>query len=327
MSRTGDDLRLGVAGCGRITELGYVPASLATPGVRIAAFADPDPARLDRCRKLWEQGAGAAAGGFASVEELLGGERLDVLIVASPAATHAELAARAAAAGVVSLVEKPPAADLEGALQLAELRPQPRIAFNRRFLQGAELRAAIPREGWLELDLELRYRRDAWGAHEVRDEALLDAGVHMIDLAAFLSGSAPICVRRAVVEPERASLELELGRGRARIACATDRRHREVIEVRDRAGRTLARSVLGGFRGRVQALRGGPHPVVLSLERQLAALRDHLQDAGTGPALPPSRPAGAGDGVAAMAAVEAARRSAALGGAEVTVALPTERAT
>jgi len=328
MSPAPDGLRLGLAGCGRIAENGYVPAALATPGVRIAAFADPDEARMRHSRELWARGGGGTAGGYAGAGEMLDAETVDVLVVAAPVGAHQTLAAEAAAAGIVSLVEKPPAANLEGALRLADLQPEPLIAFNRRFLQGAELRDSIPAEGWLELDLELRYRREAWGAHEAHDEALLDAGVHLIDLASFLCGAPPICVRRAVLKPERASFELELGRGRARISCATDRRHRELVEVRDRAGRVLARSVLGGLRGRFQALGGAPHPVVLSLGRQLGALRELLRatdgrdgvDGSGGPALSPL--ARASDGVAAMAAVEAARRSETLGGAEVTVALP-----
>lgn len=329
MSPDTGELRLGLAGCGRIAENGYVPAALATPGVRISAFADPDEARMQHCRELWVRGGGGTAGGFAGAHEMLDAETLDVLVVAAPVGSHEALAAEAASAGVVSLVEKPPAADLAGALRLAELQPEPLIAFNRRFLQGADLRGSIPAGGWLELDLELRYRRDAWGAHEARDEALLDAGVHLIDLAAFLCGSAPICVRRAAIEPEHASLELELGRGRARITCATDRRHRESVEVRDRGGRVLARSVLGGFRGRLRALRGAPHPVVLSLGRQLTALRDQLRGGGAesaGPAPANGALAVARDGVAAMAAVDAARRSAALAGAEVTVASAAGRA-
>ena len=60
---------------------------------------------------------------------------------------------------------------------------------------------AIPAEGWLELDLELRFRRDAWGAHESHDEALLDAGIHLIDLACHLTQSAPIAVGRRGSRP------------------------------------------------------------------------------------------------------------------------------
>jgi predicted dehydrogenase len=299
-------MRLGVAGCGRITERGYIPAALSTPGVEIVAFTDPDEERLERCLGAWE--AGAEAEGFDGIASLLERASIDLLVVAAPAATHLTLAEAAAGAGVRSLVEKPPAADLDGAQRLAALDPKPLVAFNRRFLQGAELRDAVPTEGWLELDLELRFQRAGWGAHEARDEALLDAGVHLIDLACHLSGAAPVAVRRAETSPERARFELELSRGRARISCATDRRYRELVEISDRGGKLLGRSVLGQFHGRLGRLRGAPDPLVLSLGRQLAALRDG------GPV------ATAEDGVAVMAVVEAVRRSAELGGAEVTIA-------
>jgi predicted dehydrogenase len=323
-------LGLGIAGCGRIAERGYVPAALATPGVTIAAFADPDPERLARCRGLWERGEGAP--GYADAAALLEREPVDLLVVAAPAGAHVALAETAAAAGVRSLVEKPPAPDLAGAQRLAALDPEPLLAFNRRFLQGVELREQVPGSGWIELELELRFRQSAWGAHQVRDEALLDAGVHLVDLASHLSGADPIAVRRAAVEPARAEFELELSRGRARIRCATDRRYREAVAVRDRSGKLLARSLHGEVRGRLAALAGAPNPLVLSLERQLAALRDA---AATDPAfaLSPSTSgderaplAGAADGAVAMAVVEAVRRSAELGGAEVTVAPVAEAA-
>jgi predicted dehydrogenase len=321
----GQVLRLGIAGCGRIVERGYLPAALVTPGVTIAAFADPNHERLELCRGLWGR-SGEEAAGFGDVASLLKVAPIDLLVVVAPAERHLALAEEAAAAGVRSLVEKPPAPNLAEARRLAELDPQPLLAFNRRFLQGTELRDAVPPEGWLELDLELRFRRDAWGAHEARDEALLDAGVHLIDLACHLSGATPIAVRRAQVEPERASLELELTRGRARINCATDRRHYETAEVRDRSGKLLAHSSWGGLRSRLAGALGKPGPLVLSLERQLKA----IQATGVSLMEPPHlllqqgyprRPlATARDGATTMAVVEAARRSADLGGAEVTVA-------
>lgn len=304
-------MRLGIAGCGRIVERGYLPAALAAEGVTIAAFADPSPARLDECLRLWREGGGEAEG-FSDLTSLLAAEPIDLLVVAAPLDHHLALAAQAAAAGVRSLVEKPPAPDLAGAQRLAALDPEPVLAFNRRFLQGAELRDPVPAEGWIELDLELRFKQGAWGAHEVRDEALLDAGIHLIDLACHLSGAAPIAVRRARIEPRRASFELELSRGRARIECATDRRHRETVSVRDRSGKHLASWAWGGLPSRLGGLTGRPDPLVRSLQRQLEALRDA---AATDPAL-----ATAADGVAAMAVVEAARRSFELAGAEVTVA-------
>jgi predicted dehydrogenase len=319
-------MRLGVAGCGRIVERGYVPAALAAEGVTIAGFADPDAGRRRGCAELWERGGGRGATVFGSAAGLLAAEPIDLLVVAAPAAQHLSLAAQAAAAGVRPLVEKPPAPNLAEAQRLAELDPKPLVAFNRRFLQGPKLHDAIPAEGWLELDLELRFRRSAWGAHEADDEALLDAGLHLVDLACHLTESAPIAVRGARVEPERATLELELARGRARIACATDRAHREVVAIRDRSGKLLAKSSWGGVRSRLLSLMGRPDPLALSLQRQL----ETIQAVGVSPVEPPQsflqrghphRPlATPADAVAAMATVEAARRSAALGGAEVTVA-------
>jgi predicted dehydrogenase len=302
-------LRLGIAGCGRIVERGYLPALRGTNAWALAAVADPDLARAGRAA-----GMGAAVHGSAAEMVAAGG--LDAVLVAAPADRHLEIAAQAAAAGLPALVEKPPAPGLEGALALAELDPVPSLAFNRRFLQGAALRPRVPATGWLELDLEMRFRAEGWGALASRDEALLDAGTHLIDLATFLAGSEPIAVRGAVVAPTRASLELELGRGRARIRCATDRPYAERVEVADRAGRPLAASRTDRWRARVERLRGGPDPLVGSLRDQLERFAARLRGEEAGDL------ATAAAGVTAMAAVEAARRSAALGGAEVTVAVP-----
>jgi predicted dehydrogenase len=300
-------LRLGLAGCGRIAERGYLPAAHGLREVEIAAVADPDAERAAQIA------VGTRVARFAGVERMLEAGGIDALLVAVPADRHLPVARIAAAAGLPSLVEKPPAPDLAGAFALAALDPAPTLAFNRRFLQGAELSSAIPAEGWLELTLELRFRRRDWGAHASRDEALLDAGVHLIDLAAFLTGSAPIAVRGAELAPERAALELELGRGRARIRCATDRAYAERVEVRDRQGGTIAASITGRLRARLAGLGGGEDPFVGSIRRQLLAFAASLRGE------PSSVLAGAADGVAAMATVEAARRSAELGGAEVTV--------
>lgn len=301
-------LRLGLAGCGRIAERGYLPAVRGVPGLRLVAVADPD---RERARRLAATAGDVLVHG--SVTEMLAGDRLDALIVATPAALHVEAAALAAAAALPALVEKPPATDLAGARALAELDPAPVVGFNRRFLQGAELARAIPPTGWLELDLELRFRRGAWAAHESRDEALLDAGIHLIDLAGFLAAAQPIAVRGARVTPERASFELELGRARARIGCATDRGYSERVEVRDRSGTVLAATRTGRARARIARLRGGEDPLVASLRRQLERFAGLVRGEGAGEL------AGPAAAVAAMSAVEAIRHSAALSGAEVTV--------
>lgn len=312
--REGPPLRLGIVGCGRIVERGYLAAARGLDDLVVAAVADPDLPRAEAAAR-----AAGDAVAFAEPAAMIDAAALDCLLIAAPSALHVEPATRAAEAGLPSLVEKPPAADLAGAEALARLDPAPAIGFNRRFLQGAALSPSVPAEGWLELELEMSFRRREWGAHLSRDEALLDAGIHLIDLAAFLTRSDPIAVRHARIEPERATLELELGRARARIGCATDRRYAEAVEIRDRSGSRLAAWRTSGGRARMRRLRGGGDQLVESLRRQLVRFAA-AADGGDPGAL-----AGAEAGATAMRVVEAARRSAALDGAEVTVEQPIRR--
>ncbi len=114
-SPRGAAMRLGIAGCGRIAERGYVPAALAAEGVTIAGFADPDAGRRRHCAALWARGGNNEASAFSSATQLLATEPIDLLVIAAPVAHHLALAEEAAGAGVRSLVEKPPAPDLAAA--------------------------------------------------------------------------------------------------------------------------------------------------------------------------------------------------------------------
>jgi predicted dehydrogenase len=295
----GEDLRIGLVGAGRLGEQGYVPALAAAAGVRLAAVAEPDPIRRRR--------VAAGVPGFASAHELIAAGGVDAVVLASPAPAHLVDARLAVDAGLPVLVEKPPAPDLAGAEELARLQPAPRVGFNRRFDEGvAALRAAVPRDAEVGVFLEISYRRGGWAAHTVRDDALTDLGPHLVDMARWLTGADVTDVRRAVVRPERAEFDLVLGVARARIRCATDRPHRERIEVRHRGGGLVGRLVRGGL---VAALRGrigpsGPHPLVASLTAQLEAFARTVR----GEAEPTLGTAA--DGVAVMAALEAARAAA-----------------
>ncbi|MGH3822978.1 MAG: Gfo/Idh/MocA family protein, partial [Pseudonocardiaceae bacterium] len=222
------ELRIGLVGAGRLAEVGYLPALRAAGGMRLVGLAESDPTRRVRVAAL--------AGGvpaFPDAAALLAELRLDGLVLATPASTHLADARSAATAGVAVLVEKPPAADRRQAAKLAALTPAPWIGFNRRFDPGIEaLRAATPADEPVGVFLELEYRRRAWGAHMVTDDALLDLGPHLIDLARWITAAEVTDVRHAAVSPERAEFDLALGMARARIRCATNRPHREHVEVR-----------------------------------------------------------------------------------------------
>jgi predicted dehydrogenase len=304
-------LRLGLAGCGRLAESGYLPALRSLDELRLVAVADPDRERRERLGALAASHAGGAIARHAGVEAMLEGG-IDVLVLATPAQHHLADARLAAGANVATLVEKPPAPDGDRAAELAGLDGI-WIGFNRRFALAPELPERLRAASELELELELRYRRASWRAHVVRDEVLVDLAPHLVDLAAWLSGRRAAVVRAARAGAERCELELEDARGRAIVRCASDRSHLELIRARG-AGRRLVRHVQGGTaRNALARLRAGEHPLVASLREQLRAFAAAAQGDDPGPL------ATAADGEHVMRVIDAARESVRGGGAGVAV--------
>jgi predicted dehydrogenase len=299
-------LRLGLVGCGRLAELGYAPAARAAASVEIVAVADPDRAR---------RGVVAAklgVPGHARLDQLLAATPLDGLVICTPAEQHEEVAALAAQAGLVALVEKPPAPDAAGALRIAALSPAPWIAFNRRFDQGLRLIRRVPPGGDLTMKMVLHYRRNSWRPVARGDDALLDLAPHLVDLALFLTGALPIAVR-ANATRDRAGLVLATTRAEVQIECATDRPHHELVEIRGAGGRVAGRTVSAGRARGALARLTGAHPLVHSLTLQLEAYARALRGADPGPL------ATAAEGAAVMRVLDAARRSDAVGGETVAV--------
>jgi predicted dehydrogenase len=296
------DLRIALAGCGRIAEHGYLPALAAEPRVELVAVADPRPERRELVAGL-NRGDGEVMV-FGAPEAMLEAADADGVIVATPAESHVEVAERAAALGVPALVEKPPAANAEEALRVAELTPAPRIGFNRRFDQGLELRGEVPAEGRLDMTLAISYRRRSWSPVCEPPDALLDLGAHLVDLALFLADAEPLAVLDARLSADDAAIELETTRGIARIECETQSRYRELVEVRTADGALAARSVRGGVaRGLVERARRTEHPLARSISLQVAAFAAALRGESAGPL------ASADDGAVAMRVLDAVRRA------------------
>jgi predicted dehydrogenase len=300
---------LGLVGCGRLAEAGYIPAVALTPSVRIVAVADPDATRREVVAKL----AGAVA--FSDAASLLDSVEVDAVVLATPAAAHVGDATLAVRRGVTLLVEKPPAPDAAGAAELARLHPPPLVGLNRRFDAGFRgLRNKASPFSELRVRIELSYRRGGWGAVTVHDDVLTDLGPHVIDLARWISDSEVQAVTRAEVTAERASFELVLGRAHARVTIATDRIHHELVEVRSASGsRVVGRHEIGGF---IAGIRDRLRPttnssLVLSLAAQLEALAVAARG-GSATQLGTAR-----DGWAVMEAIESVRASSARGGQPV----------
>lgn len=293
-----EPLRIGLVGCGRLVENGYLPAIERIRGVSLAAIADPV---LSRCERL---APGTPA--HVDAEALLAADEVDALILATPAAAHLPDAKRAADARVRTLVEKPPALDVGEAAALASLNPPPWIGFNRRFEPWLlELASRIPRERALDLQIELRYPADQWRSYVVKDDLLLTIGPHLIDLARWLTGMDIARARASALGPSHLRVDLELGAASASISAAQGGPLRDSVTISagdDVIAHWKAHTLVGRGR-RWFARRGAPTTLVKSLMLQLEAFDRAVRGE-------PAEPlATAVDGLAVMAAIKAARES------------------
>lgn len=133
----------------------------------------------------------------------------------------------------------------------------------------------MPRDEMLDVRLELHYRRKAWNPFDMQDDALLDLGPHLIDLARWLTASEVTSVRAHALTQEHVKFVMELERGHATVICSCNSPYRERMQVRasdGRAVRTFWRGgIVAGIIGKLLPQR--ENPLVNSLVGQLEAFR------------------------------------------------------
>jgi len=241
---------------------------------------------------------------------------LDAIVISVPTRFHLEYARCAAEAGLPSLVEKPPGVNVHEAKALQALKPMPWVAFNRRFEPGLiKMKHAVPKAQGFQVRLELHYRRATWKPFDMHDDALLDLGPHLIDLARWLSESEVRSAHTLSLTEQHAEFELVLTCGRAVVSCSTNRPYHERMEITDAYGRPCALHRRGGIVSGIMAKvrPKGENPLVSSLVGQLEAFGQAVRGASGGSL------ASVADGLAVMSAIEAVRRSAAEQGTPVSV--------
>ena len=189
-------VRVGIVGCGAVTERLHIPAVLSAPGATLEALVDPAPGR-----------AGALAARFrapramTSIDSLAGA--VDVAILALPNSLHLDAARRLSAAGVHLLIEKPMArtsAECRDILRAAtEANVVLGIAHVRRYFPSYRLVRDIVQSGVLgtlrRIDVregapyrwpvlsDLPFNREAAGGG-----VLIDVGPHVFDLLRWWCG-------------------------------------------------------------------------------------------------------------------------------------------
>lgn len=195
----GDGIGFGIVGCGTIGPL-HAEAIAGLPGAHLVGAADLQPERSADLTARW---GGKAC---ASLEELLGLADLDVVCVCTPSGLHGRHGEQVARSGRHVVVEKPVDVDPAAAQRLIDACEQAGVRLSvisqhrfdpavRRVRDAlAEGRLGDPlfcegRAWWYRT--QGYYDAGSWrGTHAMDGGALLNQGVHLVDLMLWMFGPA-----------------------------------------------------------------------------------------------------------------------------------------
>ncbi|HST80758.1 MAG TPA: Gfo/Idh/MocA family oxidoreductase [Kineosporiaceae bacterium] len=193
-------VHVGVVGAGAAGRQ-HLAALRGCHDVVVAGVCDPDPSRLSAALAEPTGPGSAPPRGYSGLAEMLADERIELIAIATPPGSHAELATEVLAAQRSVLLEKPPLLsvdDLERVVADADARGlvagvmlQHRFRLPRPAVTATWSAAAV---GILEV---IRYRpvehyqRDGWRSDATNSGGGLIAhlGVHYLDLACQVLGT------------------------------------------------------------------------------------------------------------------------------------------
>jgi len=331
-------VKLGVVGAGAWGR-NHVRTAAGLGDAELAAVCDSDPKVRDRLTRQYP-----ATHVTADVADLL--DRVDAVIVASPAITHAPLALQCIAAGKPCLVEKPFALSVRDAEAVARAAAERRVPVAAGHLlvfhPAVERLRALVQEGDLGRVFYLYGLRVNLGQVRADENALWSFGPHDVSMALYLLNDAPNRVAaqgRSYLQPgveDVVFLTMEFASGilahvqlswldphkerkltvvgAKKMVVFDDMEPREKLRIYDKG---VDRPPEYGSYGESLAIREGDIfiPKIPNIE-PLAAELGHFVRVARG-AEPPR--AGAEDGVRVVRVLDAATRSLAAGGAPVNL--------
>ncbi|MFE5375475.1 Gfo/Idh/MocA family protein [Streptomyces mirabilis] len=197
---------LALIGCGGFGAY-VLDAVRDIPGLRVVVCADPD---RDRARALAERHGAAVC---TTVEEAVTLPGVDVVVLATPPAAHADAAVTALRAGKHVFCEKPIAVTLEAAARVAEEADRaPGVFVVDHVLRYNPILRLLQRlggEGLLDPLRRFAFENDAsdedlgpdhWFWDPARSGGIhIEHGVHFFDAASALMGSDPVEVQGTAV--------------------------------------------------------------------------------------------------------------------------------
>jgi myo-inositol 2-dehydrogenase / D-chiro-inositol 1-dehydrogenase len=196
-------LDVGVVGTGMMGQDHVRRLAAAVPAARVVAVSDVN---LEQAKRV---GEGVGARVFSDGHELIGDDRVQAVLIASPGPTHEEFTLACLAADKPVLCEKPLAPTIDACLRVLEAEAaKPRrlvqVGFMRRYDDGfRDLKQALDggRVG-RPLLLHCRHRNATSPPGFTSDMLITDSVVHDIDVTRWLLGEV---VAASVLTPRRTS--------------------------------------------------------------------------------------------------------------------------
>jgi predicted dehydrogenase len=331
-------LKLGVVGAGAWGR-NHVRTVATLPEAELTAVCDRDPKVRDRVARQYP-----VTHVTADLADLL--PRVDAVIVASPATTHAQLALQCIAAGKPCLVEKPFALSVRDAEAVARAATERQVAVAAGHLlvfhPAVERLRTLVREGDLGKIFYLYGLRVNLGQVRADENALWSFGPHDVSVALYLLDDQPTRVAaqgRSYLQPgveDVVFLTMDFASGilahvqlswldphkerkltvvgAKKMVVFDDMEPREKLRIYDKG---VDRPPEYGSYGESLAIREGDIfiPKIPNVEPLAAELGHFVRVARGGE--PPR--AGAADGVRVVRVLEAASRSLTAGGTPVTL--------
>ena len=136
MKNTPDPVRIGVLGCGMISQAAHFESCQKARNTRLYAICDAADDLLSRMAQIWEPEVA-----YGQYEEMLADPKVEAVIIGIADQFHVSAAARALEAGKHVLVEKPLGVSVEEGLDLLKIKQAApnlvlRVGFMKRFDPG-----------------------------------------------------------------------------------------------------------------------------------------------------------------------------------------------
>ncbi len=189
-----EKVRVGIIGCGGIARA-HISGYTANPDVELVSFFDKEPGQAE---KFVQKYGGKA---YDNLSTMLEKEKFDAVSICTPPVAHKDAAILALDHGVNVLCEKPISLNASNGIEMVNKAKQVKkylmTAFSWRFHKEIKIAKKLVEEGKLGKIVMVRNTFAGWGDMSQRwfskreisgGGALIDAGIHSVDLYRFLFG-------------------------------------------------------------------------------------------------------------------------------------------